>query len=172
VSEPKKLTAEERLSACHPVQVAPGIEGVWWQDAIRIAEEHADAAVAEVTKERDAALQRIAGLDRKLSETYASRSALDCQYAGAHGESDGASHCPPDKPCQRCTLERERDEARAEVERLREAATELLEVADLSEDSLLPPPECDPLLWAARTQDAWDDLRAALKAADGGEGER
>jgi len=32
---------------------------------------------------------------------------------------------------------------------------------------LLPPPECDPLLWAARTQDAWDDLRAALKAADG-----
>jgi hypothetical protein len=69
------------------------------KDAIRACEEHAAEAVAD--------------LERKLAETYASRSALDCQYAGAHGESDGASHCPADKPCQRCTLERERDEARA-----------------------------------------------------------
>jgi hypothetical protein len=82
--------------------------------AARMAEEHADAAVAEVT--------------------------------------------------------RERDEARAEVERLREAATELLEVADLRGDSVLPYPEDDPIDWTARMQDAWDGLRAVLKPADGGEG--
>jgi hypothetical protein len=64
---------------------------------------------------------------------------------------------------------KERDEARAEVERLREAATELLEVADLRGDSDLPHPADDPIDWTARMQDAWDDLRTALKAADGGE---
>lgn len=34
------------------------------------------------------------------------RSELDCQYAGPHGETDGASHCPIDRPCMRCRLER------------------------------------------------------------------
>jgi hypothetical protein len=119
----------------------------------------------------------VADLERKLSETYASRSALDCQYAGAHGESDGASHCPPEKPCQRCllererdgliqasagfiraweTAERERDEARAEVERLHKEL-------GLYHRALQTTGQCRD-----------EALRAlyARKAADGGEGER
>jgi hypothetical protein len=50
----------------------------------------------------------------------------------------------------------------AERDRLREAAVELLEVADLRGDAALPYPADDPRLWTARMQQAWDDLRAAL----------
>lgn len=62
--------------------------------------------------------ERIAALGHKLAETYASRSRLDCSFAGPYIEPDAGtkSHCPPDKPCQRCTLERERNEARRDLE--------------------------------------------------------
>ena len=217
-AEPK-LTAEERVRAVtHDMFELLLVHN---NDAIRIAEEHAAAAVkpwkarvaelernlneadaraqqfaetgVRIMRERDEAWARIADLERELSETYAIRSALDCVYAGPYMEPDAGtkSHCPPDKPCQRCLLERERDglvkasagfiraweqaererdDARAEVDRLREVATELLKVADLRGDSELPHPADDPIDWTARMQEAWDDLRAALKAADGGEG--
>ena len=48
------------------------------------------------------------------------------------------------------------------VQELLEAATELLEVADLRGDSDLPHPSNDPYLWTARMQTAWDEIRAAL----------
>jgi uncharacterized coiled-coil DUF342 family protein len=247
VSEPKKLTAEERVRAVtHDMFELLLVHN---NDAIRIAEEHAAAAVAEVTrewdearkevdrlrervrvrhredqqwaakharaalgpqlceteqklanasagreaarrerdevraefiqllKERDEARERITAIERKLSETYASRSALDCVYAGPYMEPDAGtkSHCPPDKPCQRCLLERERDglvkasagfiraweqaererdDARAEVEWLRANNSDLrLRNAELVGQALA-------------------EHRAEIEAADGGEGER
>ena len=65
----------------------------------------------------------VARLKAQLLQCHGSRSAIDCQYAGAWGETDGASHCPHAKPCQRCTLERE-------VDRLRELVALGLAVAD------------------------------------------
>jgi len=50
----------------------------------------------------------------------------------------------------------------AENARLREALTELLEVARLRGDDDLPHPADDVKLWTARMQSAWDDARAAL----------
>ncbi len=50
-----------------------------------------------------------------------------------------------------------------EVERLKDAAIELLEVADLRGDSELPHPCDDSVLWTARMQDAWNELRAVLE---------
>ena len=49
---------------------------------------------------------------------------------------------------------------------LKEAATELLEVADLRGDSQLPLPEDSAKHWTARMQIAWNELRAALAAAE------
>lgn len=49
-----------------------------------------------------------------------------------------------------------------ECVRLREALTELLEVADLRGDSDLPHPSKDPKLWTSRMQEAWDNARTAL----------
>jgi hypothetical protein len=49
-----------------------------------------------------------------------------------------------------------------EIERLREALSELLECADLRGDADLPHPSDGPLLWTARMQTAWDEARAAL----------
>lgn len=43
-----------------------------------------------------------------------------------------------------------------EIERLREALMELVEVARLRGDCELPHPADDPLLWTARMQEAWD----------------
>jgi len=54
----------------------------------------------------------------------------------------------------------------SEKPRLREAAEEVLEVADLRGDTTLPHPEDDPLTWTARMQTAWDELRAALAAPE------
>ena len=50
---------------------------------------------------------------------------------------------------------------------LREAADELLEVADLRGDTNLPLPEDDEKLWTARMQTAWEELRAALERGQG-----
>ena len=58
--------------------------------------------------------------------------------------------------------------AEAEVNRLREAAEELLTVAELRGDSDLPHPSADDRLWTARMQTAWDALRAALAEEKGG----
>jgi hypothetical protein len=52
---------------------------------------------------------------------------------------------------------------------LRDAAEELLTVADLRGDSDLPHPADDEKHWTARMQTAWDDLRAALASKKGGE---
>jgi hypothetical protein len=49
-----------------------------------------------------------------------------------------------------------------------DAATELLEVADLRGETALPHPADDPKLWTARMQTAWDELRRVL--AEQGEG--
>lgn len=56
----------------------------------------------------------------------------------------------------------ERDAAIAERDRLRDALTELLEVARLRGDDELPHPANDVKLWTARMQTAWDEARAAL----------
>lgn len=45
---------------------------------------------------------------------------------------------------------------------LREAAKELLEVADLRGDSDLPHPSNEDALWTARMQQAWDEMRLLL----------
>lgn len=55
------------------------------------------------------------------------------------------------------------DELKRDYDALREAAEELLEVADLRGDTQLPHPEDDPTLWTARMQTAWDEFRAALE---------
>lgn len=56
----------------------------------------------------------------------------------------------------------------AEVERLRAALAELVEVADLRGDSTLPHPADDPKPWTARMQTAWDEARKAGEdAVDG-----
>jgi hypothetical protein len=97
-------------------------------------------------------------MERKLSETYAIRSALDCVYAGPYMEPDAGtkSHCPPDKPCQRCLLERERDEAQA---RCREAAQTLIAAIGASE------PE-DVEITARRAAQRIAELEAAAEAAE------
>ena len=48
--------------------------------------------------------------------------------------------------------------------RIADAASELMEVADLRGDNCLPSPPDDPKLWTARMQSAWDELDAALAA--------
>lgn len=53
-----------------------------------------------------------------------------------------------------------------EIARLRNALSELVEVADLRGDSDIPHPCDDPKLWTARMQSAWDNARSVL----GGEG--
>ncbi len=50
----------------------------------------------------------------------------------------------------------------AEVRRLRGAAEELIEVAELRGDNVLEHPANDPLLWTARMQTAWVELEEAL----------
>jgi len=54
-----------------------------------------------------------------------------------------------------------------EIERLRKALRELIEVADLRGDSTLPHPADDPHLWTARMQDAWNIARQALEGKKG-----
>jgi hypothetical protein len=51
------------------------------------------------------------------------------------------------------------------LERVREAAAELLEVAQLRGDNELPHPCDDAKLWTARMQDAWVELDDALTLA-------
>lgn len=46
--------------------------------------------------------------------------------------------------------------------RLKEAARELLEVANLRGDNDLPHPADDLKLWTARMADAWAELEAAV----------
>lgn len=53
--------------------------------------------------------------------------------------------------------------AHDDYQALHQAATELLEVADLRGDSELPHPANDPRQWTARMQDAWNNLRALLQ---------
>lgn len=48
------------------------------------------------------------------------------------------------------------------IERYRAALEELVEVADLRWDSVLPHPADDPKLWTARMQAAWDNAHVAL----------
>ena len=48
------------------------------------------------------------------------------------------------------------------IEALEDAASELLETADLRGDADLPHPEDDPKLWTARMQTAWEELRRCL----------
>jgi hypothetical protein len=55
---------------------------------------------------------------------------------------------------------------------LRDAAEELLTVADLRGDSDLPHPADDEKHWTARMQTAWDDLRAALASPPSDQGLR
>ena len=50
----------------------------------------------------------------------------------------------------------------AALRKVEDAARELLEVADLRDDTTLPHPADDPKLWTARMQSAWDDIRARL----------
>lgn len=57
--------------------------------------------------------------------------------------------------------------AAQETQALRDAAIELLEVADLRGEADLPHPADDPKLWTARMQEAWDELRAALERGEG-----
>ena len=54
------------------------------------------------------------------------------------------------------------EKAEAEHKRLHDAASELLEVANLRGDNDLPHPADDPKLWTGRMQDAWQDLAEAL----------
>ncbi len=53
-------------------------------------------------------------------------------------------------------------EREAERDRIRDAAVELIEVAELRGDNVLPLPEDDPLLWTTRMQTAWNELEEAL----------
>ena len=53
------------------------------------------------------------------------------------------------------------------VDRLTDAAGELLAVADLRGDTDLPHPCDDDKLWTARMGNAWDEMRAAAQAAKG-----
>ena len=53
-----------------------------------------------------------------------------------------------------------------EIERLRKALGELVEVANLRGDNELPHPEDDPLLWNARMQDAWDEAARVIGGED------
>jgi hypothetical protein len=76
------------------------------------------------------------------------------------------SICPE---CRRDTefLDNLPAEAKARQEQaLREAATELLEVAKLRGDNELPNPADDPKLWSARMQTAWIELDTALAALE------
>ena len=68
----------------------------------------AASRIAELERERNTARYEVMRLQQHRSE-------LDCTYAGAFGESDGGSHCALENPCQRCTLERERDTLRAQL---------------------------------------------------------
>ena len=54
--------------------------------------------------------------------------------------------------------------AKAERDRLRDAAEELLEVAYLRGDNDLPHPSDSDKLWTAGMQTAWNELKAALSA--------
>ncbi len=119
-------TPEERLAL---VELHLTTDGERWRevvhrkDALRLMQEHAaaevDAATASCEKLQGELRDQRNAAQQDAQRVRANRDSLDCQFAGAFGETDGASHCPAEHPCQRCTLERERDEARAEVERVR-----------------------------------------------------
>ena len=67
---------------------------------------------AHVIAERDRLRGEVMSLRRWRTEQ-------DCRYTlGTVADIDG-SHCPSDKPCERCQSERERDRLRARVEGLR-----------------------------------------------------
>ena len=44
-------------------------------------------------------------------------SSMDCRFAGRWAEMSG-SHCPAERPCARCTAEREIEKLQSDVERL------------------------------------------------------
>ena len=54
----------------------------------------------------------------------------------------------------------------AEIERLRDVLSELVECAELRGDNELPKPEDDPVLWSARMQTAWDEAERVIGGED------
>ena len=147
MSEPKKLTAEERAFAASDYIDLHAQRFMFAGTAARIAKEHAAQEVAEFTRERDNW--------RDYYQTMLEQAIVHVERARK--------------------AERERDEARAEVERLREALTpsEKTKAAYIGEVT-----EPDATRAAGKRTVSWTAIkdtmalirqRAALKAADGGE---
>lgn len=127
LAELERECDEARQRCREAAQTLIAVIGAPSPEAVTTTAQRAVKHIEQAARERDEAL-------RKLSDAYSSRSRLDCTYAGAYGEPDMGtkSHCPAESPCQRCTLERERDEAVALEEAAalheRERFAELLDI--------------------------------------------
>ena len=164
----KKMTAEERVRDLfdHPTGPLEDCDRAACAELlVSLMKEHAAAAVAEVTQERD---------DLRHSHALISvdieRWRTDCSTPVYQMVRNAVADYKK--------AERERDEALAEVERLREALTpsEETKAAYIGEVT-----EPDATRAAGKRTVSWTAIkdvmalirqRAALKAADGGEGER
>jgi hypothetical protein len=145
VSHPKKLTAEERMLAIlaqlpRGQEARGGYRPVPFVDAIHACEQHAAAAVAEITEERDALRHSHA-----LISVDIERWRTDCSTPVYEMVRNAIADYEK--------VTRERDAARAEVKRIRELHNAAIDVAVVFNAAF----------------DELEGLRAAVKAFNDGE---
>jgi len=169
------------LLAAWAVSPGPGLEHevIEWEGAEKLRAEQRDAAEARVA-ELEAALADTSRVDealRKLVSPVLARAEkaearvaeLERLVGGWYTAARVRGLCPssygpgdPFYPEGEILGRGETARLRARVAELEGAAEELLEVADLRGETELPHPSDDPVLWSARMQTAWDELRSLL----------
>ena len=142
-----------------------GYQPAWAEVCIR-------AAIDVVAKSLLAEIKRLRAENEEL------QASLDLQQAAYRRAKDrwqaatGRSDIWPDLADLCVWLMETTERLRAIVDRLTDAAGELLAVADLRGDTDLPHPCDDDRLWTARMGNAWDEMRAAAQAASQDAGSR
>jgi hypothetical protein len=167
------MTAEERVRAVtHDMFELLLVHAI---DAIRVAEQHAAAAVAEVTSERDEAraeVEKCAATGWYGLVEYERRRANEAN-AAVRGLAEERTRAV----VRAERVERERDEARAEVEKLRVLRAQAEPFVPATMLAVRKAFALGELRHEHNVQIVLDtqmramvvELRAALKAADGGE---
>ena len=110
---------------------------------------------AQAEVDRDKARARVAELEGQIS-------AFDCRLVGRVGELSG-SHCPADRPCDRCIAERRIEELSHAYAVQGLALEDLTAERDRYREALRPFAALDPYKWGSEERVAILAARAALK---------
>lgn len=83
---------------------------------LRTLADNAEFALATAERERDTLTAALKEARAKIEKLAASRSALDCRFAGPDLWESSGSHCPLDRPCDRCAADRRAEAAESALE--------------------------------------------------------